>query len=140
LTDRGGITATQKSTVIIVGGGIGGMSAALSLARIGVSVTLLEQAPHTGEIGAGLQLGPNAFAALDAPGVGDAVRHGSVFTDRMVMMDAVDCSEMGRKYHASGVERFVRKGQWKNRAPERFFDALEWLHDLQPERCLDVAA
>jgi 3-hydroxybenzoate 6-monooxygenase len=110
LTDLGGITATQKSTVIIVGGGIGGMSTALARARIGVSVTRLEQAPHTGEIGAGLQLRSNAFAALDAPGVGDAVRHGSVFTDRMVMMDAVDCSAMGRKYHASGVERFVRTG------------------------------
>ncbi len=94
MTDGVGKITTQNSTVIIVAGGIGGMSAALSLARIGVSVTLLEKAPHIGEIGAGLQLGPNAFAALDALGVGDAVRRGSVFTDRMVMMDAVDCSEV----------------------------------------------
>lgn len=79
---------------LIIGGGIGGMSAALSLARIGVPVTLLEQSAQIREIGAGLQLGPNAFAALDALGVGDTVREGSVFTDRMVMMDAVDCSEV----------------------------------------------
>ncbi len=83
-----------KPSALIIGGGIGGMSAALSLARIGVPVTLLEQAAQIGEIGAGLQLGPNAFAALDALGVGEAVRRGSVFTDRMVMMDAVDCSEV----------------------------------------------
>ena len=41
------------------------MAAALSLARIGMPVTLLEQSAQIGEIGAGLQLGPNAFAALD---------------------------------------------------------------------------
>ena len=83
-----------QPSALIIGGGIGGMSAALSLARIGVPVTLLEQSAQIGEIGAGLQLGPNAFAALDALGVGDTVREGSVFTDRMVMMDAVDCSEV----------------------------------------------
>ncbi len=81
-------------TVLLVGGGIGGMAAALALARIGVAVDLLEQSAAIGEIGAGLQLGPNAFAALDALGVGEAVRRGSVFTDRLVMMDAVDCGEV----------------------------------------------
>ena len=88
------MSPSNKPSVLIIGGGIGGMSAALSLARIGMPVTLLEQSAQIGEIGAGLQLGPNAFAALDALGVGDTVRRGSVFTDRMVMMDAVDCSEV----------------------------------------------
>ena len=88
------MSPSNKPSVLIIGGGIGGMSAALSLARIGMPVTLLEQTAQVGEIGAGLQLGPNAFAALDALGVGDTVRRGSVFTDRMVMMDAVDCSEI----------------------------------------------
>jgi 3-hydroxybenzoate 6-monooxygenase len=121
LTDRG-ITATQKSTVLMVGGGIGGMSAALSLslARIGVSVTLLEQAPHIGEIGSGLKLRPNEFAALDALGVGDAVRRDSVFTDRMVMMDAVDCSEMGRKHHATGLNDLCAKAHGKTARPSDF--------------------
>jgi salicylate hydroxylase len=64
------------------------------LARLGVAVDLLEQSAAIGEIGAGLQLGPNAFAALDALGVGEAVRRSSVFTDRLVMMDAVDCGEV----------------------------------------------
>ena len=88
------MSTRNKPSALIIGGGIGGMSAALSLARLGMPVTLLEQAPEIGEIGAGLQLGPNAFAALDALGVGETVRRGSVFTDRMVMMDAVDCSEV----------------------------------------------
>lgn len=60
--------------MLLVGGGIGGMAAALALARLGVSIDLLEQSAAIGEIGAGLQLGPNAFAALDALGVGEAVR------------------------------------------------------------------
>jgi len=80
--------------VIVAGAGIGGLAAALVLARHGISVDLIEQSAHIGEIGAGLQLGPNAFTALDALGVGQAVRDRAVFTERLVMMDAVDCSEV----------------------------------------------
>src|SRR5437868_4878059 len=89
-----GTPGNPKPSVLLVGGGIGGMAAALALARLGIGVDLLEQSATIGEIGAGLQLGPNAFAALDALGVGEAVRRGSVFTDRLVMMDAVDCAEV----------------------------------------------
>ena len=70
-------TQAGTASVIVVGGGIGGMAAALALARQGMSVELLEQSAAIGEIGAGLQLGPNAFAALDALGVGEAVRRGA---------------------------------------------------------------
>ncbi|MDM0036082.1 3-hydroxybenzoate 6-monooxygenase [Variovorax sp. J22P271] len=84
----------NKPSVLLVGGGIGGMAAALALARLGLGVDLLEQSAAIGEIGAGLQLGPNAFAALDALGVGEAVRRSAVFSERLVMMDAVDCSEV----------------------------------------------
>ena len=85
-----------QQKVIIVGGGIGGMAAALALTRQGIEVQLLEQAAQIGEIGAGIQLGPNAYAALDALGVGEAARNRSVFTDHLIMMDAVDASEVGR--------------------------------------------
>ncbi|MGR4868771.1 3-hydroxybenzoate 6-monooxygenase [Variovorax sp. LARHSF232] len=88
------MAANSSPCVLLVGGGIGGMAAALALARLGLSVELLEQSATIGEIGAGLQLGPNAFAALDALGVGEAVRSKAVFTERLVMMDAVDCSEV----------------------------------------------
>jgi len=80
--------------VIIIGGGIGGLATALALARLGVASELLEQSEQIGEIGAGLQLGPNAFAALDALGVGEAVRSQAVFTERLLMLDAVDCAEV----------------------------------------------
>lgn len=85
-----------QQKAIVVGGGIGGLAAALALTRQGISVQLLEQADKIGEIGAGIQLGPNAYAALDALGVGEAARRRSVFTDHLIMMDAIDASEVGR--------------------------------------------
>ncbi|WP_274585540.1 3-hydroxybenzoate 6-monooxygenase [Neisseria leonii] len=80
--------------MIIVGGGIGGLAAALALVRQNIEVLLLEQASSIGEIGAGIQLGPNAYAALDDLGVGEAARRRSVFVDRLVMMDAVDTGKI----------------------------------------------
>jgi 3-hydroxybenzoate 6-monooxygenase len=47
--------------IIIAGGGIGGLAAAVGLAQKGVPTIVLEKAPALGEIGAGIQLGPNAF-------------------------------------------------------------------------------
>ena len=44
--------------------------------------------------------------------------------------------EMGRIYHAQGVERLVRNDLWKGRSPERFYDALEWLYRWRAETCL----
>ena len=89
-----GDTHTQSLPVLVAGGGIGGLSAALALARQGLSVNVLEQAAEIGEIGAGIQLGPNAFAAFDALGVGERARSRAVYTERMVMMDAIDESEV----------------------------------------------
>jgi salicylate hydroxylase len=61
------------SPFLIVGGGIAGFGVALGLARIGKSSRLLEKAPNFEEVGAGLQLGPNAVHALQWLGVWDAV-------------------------------------------------------------------
>jgi len=85
-----------KRPVLVAGGGIGGLAAALALTRRGIDVTVLEQASEIGEIGAGMQLGPNAFHALDALGVGDLARAHAVHTDCMVMHDAIDAYEVGR--------------------------------------------
>lgn len=90
------MTTKQPRSAIIVGGGIGGLAAALALTRQGIQVQLLEQASQIGEIGAGIQLGPNAFSALDALGVGATARQCAVFTDHIIMMDAVDNTEVLR--------------------------------------------
>ncbi|MDP9012429.1 MAG: FAD-dependent monooxygenase, partial [Pseudomonadota bacterium] len=44
--------------------------------------------------------------------------------------------EMGRIYHARGIERLVRNGLWKNRTPERYYDALEWLYGWSVDNAL----
>src|SRR5882762_4782886 len=88
--------SNKPQTVLVAGGGIGGIAAALALTRQGFAVKVLEQAPQLGEIGAGIQFGPNAFAALDALGVGEAARGRAVYTDEMVMHDALDETLIGR--------------------------------------------
>jgi 3-hydroxybenzoate 6-monooxygenase len=81
--------------LLVAGGGIGGIAAALALVRQGFDVKVLEQAPQLGEIGAGIQLGPNGFAAFDALGIGEQARARAVYTDFMVMHDAIDEHRVG---------------------------------------------
>ena len=80
--------------MLVCGGGIGGLAAALALAQEGVRVKVLEQAQELGEIGAGVQLGPNAFSAFDALGIGERARGRAVYTERLMLRDAVDGSEI----------------------------------------------
>jgi 2-polyprenyl-6-methoxyphenol hydroxylase-like FAD-dependent oxidoreductase len=65
---------TRAGTAIIVGAGIGGLCAAIALRRAGVDAQVFERAPELVEVGAGISLWENAIRALDAIGVGDAVR------------------------------------------------------------------
>lgn len=65
---------------IVIGGGIGGLAAALALHRIGWHATVLERAPELGEIGAGMSQSPNAMRTLDALGVGAQARAAGVPT------------------------------------------------------------
>ncbi len=86
----------ESLPVLVAGGGIGGLAAALALTRQGLRVKVLEQAAQLGEIGAGIQLGPNAFAAFDALGIGPKARARAVYIDEMVMHDALDETLVGR--------------------------------------------
>src|SRR5256714_7814981 len=82
-------TPRNKLPVIIAGGGLGGLAAALALARKGFKSIVLEQAPQFGEIGAGIQIAPNAWHCLDALGVGALVKKEAVFIEHLLMMDGV---------------------------------------------------
>src|SRR4051794_26911177 len=66
--------------VAIVGAGIGGLTTAIALAREGIEVEVLEQAPELTMVGASLQLGPNAVRLLDALGLRPALREVGVLT------------------------------------------------------------
>src|SRR5258708_8992760 len=80
---------TDPQPFLIAGGGIGGLAAAVGLARKGYRSVVLERAPTFGEIGAGIQIGPNAFHAFDYLGIGDAARAKAVYIDRLILMDAL---------------------------------------------------
>jgi salicylate hydroxylase len=79
----------NKLPVVIAGGGLGGLAAALALARKGFRSVVLEQAPQFGEIGAGIQIAPNAWHALDALGVGALVKKEAVFIEHLLMFDGI---------------------------------------------------
>jgi salicylate hydroxylase len=84
----------REQPVLIAGGGIGGLAAALGLAQKGFRSILLEKASALGEIGAGIQLGPNAFHAFDYLGVGEAARNMAVYIDQLRLMDALTAEEI----------------------------------------------
>ncbi len=86
----------EKLPIIIAGGGIGGLAAAIGLAQKGFASIVLEKSAQLGEIGAGIQLGPNAFHAFDALGVGDAARKMAVYIDNLRLMDAISGDEIAR--------------------------------------------
>lgn len=85
---------SPQPDVLIVGGGIGGLSTALGLARAGLSVRVTERATEFGELGAGIQLAPNCTRILDDYGLLEEARALGVVPDRMVMRDAVDGSDL----------------------------------------------
>ena len=79
----------ERLPTLIVGGGIGGLTAALALARSGRAVHVVEKAAEFGEIGAGLQLAPNAMHVLDALGLPGEIDKHAVYPSRLVWMDAL---------------------------------------------------
>jgi 3-hydroxybenzoate 6-monooxygenase len=79
---------------LIVGGGIGGLGAALSLARRGGTVTVVERSKSFAEVGAGIQLAPNAIRILDRLGVLEPILPVAVRPRRLVLADALDASEL----------------------------------------------
>ncbi|UXY18555.1 NAD(P)-binding protein [Streptomyces cynarae] len=64
----------QQSRAIVIGGGIGGLTAAAALHLRGLRVTVLERAPSLEPVGAAISLAPNALRALDVIGIGHALR------------------------------------------------------------------
>ena len=60
----------RNTHVLMIGAGMGGLTAALALQKLGIKVTIYEQAPALGEVGAGLTISPNATRALEYCGLG----------------------------------------------------------------------
>jgi 2-polyprenyl-6-methoxyphenol hydroxylase-like FAD-dependent oxidoreductase len=90
------VTKSQALPILIVGGGLGGLTAALALSRHGYHVCLIEQAREFKEIGAGIQLGPNVFKMFDRLGISDQVASKAVFPDSLLVMDSITAEEITR--------------------------------------------
>ena len=86
--------SAKSPPFLVVGGGIGGFGCALALARRGFSSIVLEQAPEFGEIGAGLQLGPNVFRMFDKLGITAEINKWAVYPKGLMMRDVVTGDEV----------------------------------------------
>jgi salicylate hydroxylase len=88
--------AMPANPILIVGGGLGGLTTALALARRGRSARVLEGAPEFGAIGYGIQFGPNVFHVFDRIGVSEQVMAVSDTPPAVLMLDALSGNELVR--------------------------------------------
>lgn len=100
----------RSRQVIIAGAGIAGLTAALAFAVRGYPVRVFERTPRLDEVGAGLQLSPNATRILDRLGVLPGLRHTAVRPDAVVLRDASSLAELGRVQLGAAAE-------WRWKAP-----------------------
>jgi 2-polyprenyl-6-methoxyphenol hydroxylase-like FAD-dependent oxidoreductase len=96
---------SAANQVIVVGGGIGGLSAALALSRKGIPVLVLEQAPEFKEIGAGIQLGPNVFRMFEVLGLTKEMFHWCAFPEGLEFRDSITAEtiidmRIDQRFHA----------------------------------------
>lgn len=85
-----------SSDILIAGAGIAGLTAALAFAQRGFSVRIFERAPELVDIGAGLQLSPNATRLLDSLGLAAALRQAAVRPEAIVLRRASTSREIAR--------------------------------------------
>ena len=98
--------------ILIAGGGLGGLAAALALGRKGVAVRVLEQAQKFAPIGYGIQLGPNVFPMFDRLGVSAAVMRDATIPRNILMLDALSGEEVthirtGPKFRARFTHPYI---------------------------------
>ncbi|MBB6466216.1 salicylate hydroxylase [Aminobacter lissarensis] len=98
----------QSRHVVIAGAGIAGLTAALAFARHGIGVRIYERSPVLEEVGAGLQISPNATRILDRLGVLDLVSAAAVRPEAVVLRDAATLVERARVPLGAAAER-----RWK---------------------------
>ncbi|EFL90472.1 FAD-dependent monooxygenase [Ahrensia sp. R2A130] len=89
-------TTNDKRTLVVAGGGIAGLTAALALCREGFRIIVLERAPSRRSEGAGIQLTPNAFRVLDGLGLGKMLRGAASFPEHIALHNASSGAELNR--------------------------------------------
>ena len=85
----------DNQQILVAGGGIGGLAAALACSRAGWAVQLMERAPAFGEVGAGIQMGPNVVRVLQGWGQEQALKQVAAFPDVLRVRSANNGAELG---------------------------------------------
>ncbi|MBS0390228.1 MAG: FAD-dependent monooxygenase [Proteobacteria bacterium] len=97
----------MQKQVLIAGGGIGGLAAALGSARAGWEVRLFERAAAFSEVGAGVQIGPNVVRRLQAWGLQRALQEVAAFPERLQVRSALTGAELGAlRLGSRAIERY----------------------------------
>lgn len=97
----------MKKQLLIAGGGIGGMAAALAATRAGWDVRLFERAAELAEVGAGVQMGPNVVRCLQAWGLHQALQAVAAFPQRLQVRSAISGRELGAlRLGTEAVQRY----------------------------------
>ena len=84
----------SRIPLLIIGGGIGGLATALAVSQAGHTAHVIEKAADFAEIGAGLQIAPNATRMLDRLGILSEIKKHATFPKRLVLMNAVSGQEI----------------------------------------------
>lgn len=125
---------TRSKRVSIIGGGIGGLAAALALYRRGLEVTVYEQSPSLSEIGAGIGLGPNAMKAFRALGIESEVVAIGCAAEWQIMRSWRDGRIISRQPVAASTAKFGAPHLTVHRA-----ELLSILVGSLPEKCIRTA-
>ena len=97
----------MKKQLLVAGGGIGGLAAALAASRAGWEVRLYERAAAFSEVGAGVQLGPNVVRRLQAWGLQQPLQDVAAFPDRLQVRSALSGHELAvLPLGADAVQRY----------------------------------
>jgi len=102
----------SSRTVIVAGAGIGGLTAALAIARHGLHVTVFDQAQRLEETGAGIQLSPNASRILIALGLGEQLRRHVVAPEELRIMNARTARVLARAPLGAVAEKRYGAPYW----------------------------
>jgi salicylate hydroxylase len=98
--------SADTDELVVIGGGIGGLTTGLAAVRSGRRVRVLERSAQFGEVGAGIQLAPNATRILQELGLLDEIREVGVLPRRIVLGDAMRGGELGALDLTDFVERY----------------------------------
>lgn len=97
----------MQKQILIAGGGIGGLAAAVGATHAGWEVRLFERAAAFAEVGAGVQIGPNVVRRLQAWGLQRALQNVAAFPERLQVRSAVSGAELAAlRLGATAIERY----------------------------------